>query len=340
MTKEIIMEVDGPDSPDLMVTNINNKQEDQASDDQKIKMIFEKLESTNNELNLNKKLSLALTAEMMFEKNLEIMIRIFDFYRSNKQYQMAQSLFSILIQNFTFLDTNHFDSQLESFALTIILYNHRLQNEKKNENDASIACFSQLIPPEDYEFYLNLYQSQTLRTQEKLIVQLLDKYRGLFQFSKQPAENETQLVDYYKNLASNELKFNLLKYLLKFYSKYLPVYGLKLIDCLFNAEKQCFPSTTQLVGELNENGKRSLNLFRKLCVIDLIPSFVNLIENKLDNKTYYRWIEKSLEFYTKFTSNSIFVKNVDFNSKTIEFGYKEVKLTQVRRLNRELPKIK
>ncbi len=70
---------------------------------------------------------------------------------------------------------------------------------------------------------------------------------------------------------------------------------------LERAEKQCFPSTT---SELNENRKRSHNLFRKLCVIDLIPSFVNLIENKLDNKTDYRWIEKSLEFYTKFTFNN------------------------------------
>jgi hypothetical protein len=333
------MEVDGPDSPDMMITSVNHqdlntKQEDhQVIDTElKIKMIFDKLESANNELNLNKKLSLALTAEMMFEKDLEILIRIFEFYKTNKQYQMAQNLFNNLIQNFTFIDTNFFDSQLESFALTIILYNNRLQNEKPNENDASIiACFNKLIQKDDYEFYLNLYQSQTLRTQEKIIVQLLDKYRALFQFSKPSAENEAQsLNDFYKNLATNELKFNLLKYLIKFYSKYLPIYGLKLVDYLLNAEKQCFPSTSSTISELNENKKRSLNLFRKLCVIDLIPSFVNLIENKLDNKTYYRWIEKSLEFYTKFTCNSIFVKNVDFNSQTIEFGYKEVKLIQVR----------
>ena len=342
------MEVDGPESPDMMPVNqdLNYKEEEcfekrifddgqhqQIAQDPliiKAKIIFDKLESMN-ELNLTKKLSLALTAEITFEKNLEILIKLFDFYKYSKQFQMAQNLFSNLVQNFTFQDTVCFDSQLQYFALTIILYNHRMQNEKKSLNVGSVDCFKKLIQSDEYEFYLSLYQSQSLRIQEKLIVQLLDKYRSLFQFTKQNTENEsnTSLIkEYYKIFAINELKFNLFKYLLKSYTKYLPTYGLKLVDFVFNAEKQCFPSTNSAI-ESNENGKRSLNLFRKLCIIDLIPTFVSLIETKLDNKTYYRWIEKSLEFYTKYTFNATYVQQVNPSTQSIQFGYKEVKLIQV-----------
>jgi hypothetical protein len=56
--------------------------------------------------------------------------------------------------------------------------------------------------------------------------------------------------------------------------------------------------------------RRSLNVMRRLCVADLIPEFVYLID-KLDNRHCYRWIEKSLEFYCKYTINAI---EIDLNS--------------------------
>ena len=76
--------------------------------------------------------------------------------------------------------------------------------------------------------------------------------------------------------------------------------------------------------------RRSLNVIRRICVVDLLPEFVCLIE-KLDNRYCYRWIEKSLEFFTKYTINSIDVK-FELGQSTnggIRLNYSNVKLLSV-----------
>ena len=67
-----------------------------------------------------------------------------------------------------------------------------------------------------------------------------------------------------------------------------------------------------------------------MCVIDLIPEFVHLID-KLDNRHCYRWIEKSLEFFSKYVINSLevtLVKDTD-ESEKLKFNYSNIKLLYV-----------
>lgn len=400
------MEVDGPQSPemsserpqeiaqDIIIPfenkeNIHAKQaqsiDETTKENLKLEYLFKKLES--NELNLNKKLSFALTIEIEYEDKIEILIKLFNFYKQNKQLQHAHNLFENLIKKFSFLEINSFDNELEALLITIIVYNLKQQQQQKISisparisttllkkefsNNPSVVnntinYLFKHINNDMYDFYLNLFQNKP----ETLIINLLDKYRTYFQFLKINLINEVnsmtttaaasngntansisilyQLIkNLYKNLINNEFKLVLYKYLIKFYSKYIPGYGIQLIDFLLNAEKQIITShntlaslmtsassSPQLVHSSSSSSslaidKRSLTLFRKLCVIDLIPEFINFIDNKLDNKIYYRWIEKSLEFYFKYVLNAIYLLNVDYKNKFVLYGYKKVKLIQV-----------
>jgi hypothetical protein len=146
------------------------------------------------------------------------------------------------------------------------------------------------------EFYLQLFLKMSQQSQEKLVIQLLDKYRTSFSFlrANMPVTDSNSLTmdirEFYTKLIQVKENIYLVKHLLSIYRKLIPEYGLFLIDSFLNIEKQLFAnliiqnSSDQLLNNLE---RRSLNIIRRICVVDLIPEFIYLIE-KLDNRHCYR----------------------------------------------------
>jgi hypothetical protein len=113
----------------------------------------------------------------------------------------------------------------------------------------------------------------------------------------------------------------------------VPEHGLVLIDNLLNLEKNMYmclaqqsSACPQFDAAILSVERRSLNLMRRLCVVEFMPEFLELLE-KLDSRLCYRWIEKSLEFFTKYAlaSTEVIAKQDD----KFQLDYLNVKLLQV-----------
>lgn len=194
------------------------------------------------------------------------------------------------------------------------------------------------------EFYLQLFLKLSQPAQEKLVTELLNKYRNGFAFlrvnmldtsKKDPKKPQNiDISEFYSTLVEVKETIFLTKDLLGIYQRMIPEYGLFLIDGFLNIEKQLFANLIQnssnLPGKTDEIlsniEKRSLNLIRRICVVDLIPDFLYLIE-KLDNRHCYRWIEKSLEFFTKYTLNAIVAKQG--TKSMVKIDYLNIRLLNV-----------
>jgi hypothetical protein len=295
------MEIDGPQSPE----QIQNKDDfNQVSNTKSISIDTQsKLDnlSQTSDTNLTKNLSIALTLETLNENSLYVLSKVFEFYVKHDQFDYANNLFNQIVKKFSFLNTNEFDHQLKEFSLAIVNKKH--------------TCF-----------YGRLFFSQPIQKQDNLIIQLLDKYRHQFSFLKLAKpfndnnyNNESLLLDQiklkYKQLIENYDSLDIFKRLLVDHPKYIPIYGIQFVDTLMSIEK-----TLALNQFILENdyyaARRSCNLFRKIFVIDLIGEFIFAID-KLENKVFYRWIEKSLEFHTRLSINAIVVSDLG------EISYKE-----------------
>ena len=323
------------DCTEKLSSNIENKN---SNLDKCLITLFENLQKSRNDI--KKSLAIAITIQSLYRKDLKILIQLFEFFIETNQLDVAFDLCeNDLFKTFDLNETNLFDVHFNNFVTQII---HKLRPSNrlpKQIDDGSEAIY--------YKLFLKFNQ----QSQENLIKKLLDNCHSKFSFLKTFVENttkqslgqqSTQIIDvkqFYLNLADNCEYFFIIRDLLLIYPKFILDYGLFFIDGFLNVEKhllQTFANlvqkniSTQLSSNLINIEKRSLNLMRRMCVIDLIPEFVHLID-KLDNRHCYRWIEKSLEFFSKYVINSLevtLVKESD-DSEKLKFNYSSIKLLYV-----------
>ena len=303
--------------------------------------LLEKLDDPDT--SLTKNLTLAITIQTMFSKDLEVMEKLFQFFINNNQIHMAKDLWeNELLTKFNLTETTVLDKHLNKIVHQIV-YHLSMKTLSTRDNLTTESDSSG-------EFYLQLFLKFSPPIQEKLVAIILEKYRAGFAFlktnipaadpdkSKPPNPAPTiDIKEFYTRLIQVKENIFLIRNLLAVYKKFIPEYGLFLIDGFLNIEKQLFANLIQNSSDqlLSSIERRSLNVIRRICVVDLIPEFVCLIE-KLDNRHCYRWIEKSLEFFTKYTLNSIDVK-FEFGQSTnggIRLSYSNVKLLSVSKIKR------
>ena len=326
---------------DCTEKNSENTENETPNLDKCLIILFENLHKSRNDP--KKSLATAITIQSLYRKDLKIIIKLFEFFLETKQLDSAFDLCeNDLFKNFDLNETSLFDSHLNKFGNQII---KNLKSSSLNVKDTKIM--SRKFEEKD-EMYFKLFLKFNQQSQEVIVKKLLDKYHSRFSFLKTFVENSTkqstgqqsnQTIDikqFYFNLAGNCETFFIMRDLLIIYPKFIIDYGLFFIDGFLNVEKhllQTFANlvqknfSTQLSSNLINIEKRSLNLMRRMCVIDLIPEFVHLID-KLDNRHCYRWIEKSLEFFSKYVINSLevtLVKDTD-DSEKLKFNYSNIKL--------------
>lgn len=292
---------------------------------------YKLLERLNEpETSLTKSLTLAITIQTMFSKDLEVLEHLFEFYINKNQLEMSTDLWeNELLKKVSLVESSHFDKHLNRIAEQIISH---LDKKKQNLNNLNN------LDPRD-EFYLKLFLKLSQATQEKFVTLILEKYKSKFSFlkiepptqqaldaaKKTPQAISVDIKDLYCKLVDIKNDIFLTRDLLGIYKKFIPDYGIFLIDGLLNCEKSLYINFVQMSTNASEPminiERRSLNIMRRLCVVDLIPYFIQIID-KLDNRHCYRWIEKSLEFFTKYTLSSI---RVEFN-ETIKLTYSTVNL--------------
>jgi len=299
--------------------------------------LFEKLNKYKEDA--TKFMAMAITMQTIHKKDLVTLVKLFEFYLKLNRIEMAADLFeNELIKNFDLLKSIEFEHLFEHFSRQII---KNLSIKSLNEPDGASKNTSE-------DEYFNVFLKLTSVGQDKLFKQLLEKHSLEFQFlknfldsvdkTKPPVRVPIDIKEFYLKLANNSEQLFLVRDLLLMNKKLIPDYGLFLIDGLMNAEKILF---TSLIQKANTNGiqadivnieKRSLNIIRRLCVIELIPEFVYLLD-KLDNRHCYRWIEKSLEFHCKLLINSIQAKCLNDSSSqqltSIQFVYQPLELLSV-----------
>ncbi|CAF0799427.1 unnamed protein product [Brachionus calyciflorus] len=282
--------------------------------------LFKKLVEQTN---LDQCFSQALFIQAMFKQDLAVLIKLFNFYLEKKQIKMAiDLLFNDVFKNFDINQTNEFDPYLNKFSILII--------ENLNENASFIV--KKLVDDieEKDQIYFELFKNLSQNMQEFLIIKILDKYR--FKFNKylklfiesekkstpiQPSQQQAELKEFYLNFSQTYQSLYIIKDLLTIFKKFAQEYGLYLIDAFLNVEKHIHSYMVQNSVQLKLDAglisieRRSLNLIRRVCVLDLIRDISSLID-KIDNRHCYRWIEKCLEFFTKYSICSTQV-NVDTN---------------------------
>jgi hypothetical protein len=342
MIKEEIMDIDEEDNQNSESVVKKEPALRPKSNDFKYKLL-ERLE--NSDTSLTQNLTLAITIQTMFNKDPEVLERLFRFFIDQKQMEMALDLWeNDIIKRFNLSAVAEFDVHLKRIVTQIIFHlSVKALSEREKKQLTKLE-----IDPID-EFYLELFLKLSQPSQEKLVTQLLDKYRNGFSFLKissteavnvkkeQPTlQQSIDIREFYSKLIEVKDTIFTTRSLLTIYKKFIPDYGLFLIDGFLNIEKQLFANLIQNSSQteqiLSNIEKRSLNVIRRICVVDLIPEFIYLID-KLDNRHCYRWIEKSLEFFTKYTLNSIEAKmETSINGggrRFVKIGYENVRLLNV-----------
>lgn len=350
MRKEEIMDIDEEPLSEVNVHGQSIDSRQNKAKDFKYKLL-ERLESdTNNNSNDDptKNLTLAITIQTMFNKDPEVLERLFRFFIEKKQFEMALDLWeNDLLKRFNLDNEASFDIHMQSIATQII--KHLSVNRTVQSNTtANISEKDSLTTAAADVPYLELFLKMSQTSQEKLVIQLLNKYRNGFSFlrvpdaaaSKKAEPVELEIREFYTKLVEVKDTIFMTKNLLTIYRQFIPEYGIFLIDGFLNIEKTMFANLIQNSSNLPKQAdqilsnieKRSLNVIRRICVVDLIPEFIYLID-KLDNRHCYRWIEKSLEFYTKYTLNAIEAKLVrrepssdSESSMSVKLDYLNVRL--------------
>jgi hypothetical protein len=297
------MEVDEtPASPPTQTQHCSSAQEE---------ALFKSLHTLNDAKQHEACRSTALTIESLFKDHLPPLVKLFEFYRENELLDMALNLFSnIVVKNFDLARPTEFDEHLFNLARSIT---------PSNRPDRFLSdLFARLSPTQ----------------QEKVISTVLNRLKSgalafLKSFATETAASKpslltrAEIIEFYSNLAANLDSVRLVKELLVAQPKFIHDHGIYMIDAFLNAEKHVFAAAGSLEVE-----RRSLNVMRRLCVCEFIPCFVRLCVDKLDNRHCYRWIEKSLEFFTKYTIAAIRVR-VREDDKSVGFYYETVNLLNV-----------
>lgn len=298
--------------------------------------------------NLDKCLSQVIFIQAMFKQDLNVLVRLFDFCLDKGQLKLAADiLFNDILKNFNLNQFNEFDTHLNKLCLMII------KNSSSRKSAVTQTMIDQL-DNKDQIFY-KLYQSLDHNLQELLVLKILEKFKHNFntyvklfiESDKKsapvpPAQQQSELKDFYLNFSRTYQFVYLIKDILVINRKHAPEYGLYLIDTFLNIEKHMHTFLVQNTAQLKLEPslisieKRSLNLIRRFCVLDLIQEFSVLID-KLDNRHCYRWIEKCLEFFTKYSIYSTKVaieSNMEEKTDSINIYYSSIKLLHVNKFKK------
>ena len=344
---------------------------DAAPSDERQAELFKKLYAYRD--NLNKYVTFAMTIQTMYKRDLGALVNLFEFYVHMERLDMALDICeNDIFKSFNLLESPLFDAHLSIFAKQIIA-NLSIKS-LSNTTSSNSASSSSSSSSKAEEFYFKLFAKFSAANQDRLVRLLLEKYQAKLMFIKlfcetsagdnknkqqqqqqQQQQHSLDIKNFYANLASCKDELFELRDLLLIHRKLIPEYGLFLIDGLLNTEKQLFANLLQRQQQQQQQQLpqqhqlidpailsiewRSLNVMRRLCVVDLIPEFVYLI-SKLDNRHCYRWIEKSLEFFCKYVLNAIEIRHHhrqlpttnDAIRSTMDISYTSVKLLHVRAL--------
>jgi hypothetical protein len=322
--------------------------ESKSSKDTQKNQLLRRLNDKN--ASLSKNLALAITIQTMYSQHIDVLIELFEFHISHAQLDLAVDLFeNDILKNFDLSETELFDTHINAFVEQIT---YKLRNKIYLSPSKQTT---QIAESNDGDSYFQLFSKLSLNSQEKLIGQILKKLRNSFSYlnvsnsATNTAEGEDKkpaavmplnydMREFYLKLAASIDDLFKMKSLILIYKNFLLDYGIFLIDGFLNIEKQLYStlaqnnqSTQSIDTNIYGLEKRSLNVIRSLCVVHLIPDMVRLVE-KIDNRHCYRWIEKSLEFFTKYTVYSIQVncqndKCTEANS--LQINYSPIKLIHV-----------
>jgi hypothetical protein len=281
--------------------------------------------------------SLALTIEAVCSEKFELLVTLFEFYLAKNFVDMAIDLFErTLLKNFDFFANSDYSTRMEKHLNLFTSEIIRNLCPKKN----FLPFYSKQSDLENLpnrDIYMQIFTRMKTASQEKFVGKTLEKLAAELAFlkSESTATAQSKTIDI-SSLYSNMSKFkhSLYKFrdLLLIKRQFIPEYGLSLIDTFLNLEKNMYvclaqqsASHPQFDAEILNVERRSLNIMRRLCVIEFCQEFLDLID-KLDNRHCYRWIEKSLEFYTKYAMASTEVKT---ENERVQLNYASIKLLQV-----------
>lgn len=273
--------------------------------------------------------SLAITIQSISSDDFYMLVQLFEFYIQRDMYEMALDLFENVLlkseKHDLFSNSSPFEHHLNLFVVDIV---KNLSNKPLHRSYDEIL--KQSVIKSGIYFKIFIKSSQT--NQEKFIGKILEKLMGEMSFLKVSGQT-LDIYQFYESLSRHKFTlFKLRDLLIVYSSKFISDYGLNLIDMFINAEKtltvslsQLGPATPQFDPEIISVERKSLNILRRIFLVDLVVEFLHLFE-KLDNRHCYRWIEKSLEFFTKY---------VWYSGRFVETGgdslieYSEVKLLHV-----------
>ena len=272
MIKEEIMDIDEEDNQNSESVVKKEPALRPKSNDFKYKLL-ERLE--NSDTSLTQNLTLAITIQTMFNKDPEVLERLFRFFIDQKQMEMALDLWeNDIIKRFNLSAVAEFDVHLKRIVTQIIFHlSVKALSEREKKQLTKLE-----IDPID-EFYLELFLKLSQPSQEKLVTQLLDKYRNGFSFLKissteavnvkkeQPTlQQSIDIREFYSKLIEVKDTIFTTRSLLTIYKKFIPDYGLFLIDGFLNIEKQLFANLIQNSSQteqiLSNIEKRSLKAQR------------------------------------------------------------------------------
>jgi hypothetical protein len=299
-------------------SQLNPSMETSSHDDDKIpcKIDYDQNISIKYEIQ-----TLAVTIQSLCSKNnFDMLFKVFEFCMNKGDLftEMCADLFeNSLLKNFDLFGDERLHGLFEKHFDHLII--EIIRNQCSNK-----SFFKNYADFKGDQIFFRIFSKMGEINREKLIKQIIEKTISEMKFLKIDSIGNSKLDirALYLNLAKNKLNIYKLRDILLVYKKFIPEHGLFLIDSFLNLEKHLYANLTQqsvtysnFNNEILNIERRSLNLMRRLCVIEFIPEFLNLLD-KLDNRHCYRWIEKSLEFFTKY---SIFSTNVNSESNEQEF---------------------
>ena len=311
-----------------------------VNEEKKASLLFNRLlKIENNQPESKFKIqALALTIQSMCAGHFGMLVKLFEFYVEQRLLEMCADIFeNLLFKNFDLLNNaahaNLFDKHTDAFTVEII----RQLSPKRQ----SVIGLNQTGGQEkENEFYFQVFLKMSQSNQDKFVGKVVERLvadLSLFLKVDANAAKALDIPELYASMGKHRSSVFKLRDLLLVYKNFIPEYGLHMNDSFLNVEKtiyQCLVTQSglycaaQFDADVLSVERRALNVTRRLCVLEFMPEFLQLID-KLDNRHCYRWIEKSLEFFTKYALCSTVVT---YENDKWQFDYSTYKLLNVNTL--------
>lgn len=165
---------------------------------------------------------------------------------------------------------------------------YKLEKIEKNSSQCALVLSEMFRDfPDEYLLKKELEQMVTKQSPDNDNQQLLTSI-----FDALPPDLQQRILIY---VAQKQTDVNLLCKLTITATQKLPKdtvkYGLPLIEKLVNDEKEEFPTTP-------------LNKYRKILICDVLPVICDSPVSELSHKQFYKWLQKSIEFFVAFNTTS------------------------------------